>query len=527
MRGPSASLASRLDELRRNAESSDAALHQYEVAHGIVGLQSATGATANQQEIQSLTTELSTARGAQAEADAKLGALGRGTDPINSDDGARSPVIQDLKKQRSVAAADLAKANTRYGPMNSEVIALNETVANLDRAILTEARTIRAAAQTEARAAGARTAQIASNLGSAEGSLRSASIASVGANQLRNRADADRAIYLSFLERYKQTAAQTGFETPDARIIGAANPPVKPSSLSLKVLALVGALGGIALGMVSAIVVELIWGGVYREEQFNDDFGIAALGTLPELSSTLNPGEGDNIAVIDFPQAHPLSVIAEMVRGISGTAVFSAAPPHRIVTITSALPGEGKSTCSIMIARMLAHSGLRTLLVDGDLIARSTTKQLGGAAVGLNEVVSGAVTLEQALIGDPLSPLHWIGISDNGRHDSVFGTTAADPLLALLRARYDLVIIDSAPILATADARALAVKSDAVVLAVRWSTTRRSAVRAAAKLLRDLGTRPAGAMLTRVDMRKQARMGDAGAYDYSKQYREYAMRGSA
>lgn len=510
-------LLSRMSELRANSERSDAALKRYEVDRGIVGLQSATGATANQQEIQSLTGELATARGAEAEAVAKLNAARRARSG-DSAESMNSPVLQAYKQQRAEASAKLAKLATRYGPRYPEVQTAEREIADIDRQMAGELRSLMGSLDTDVRAARSRTAQIAAALARANEGLKGASLASVGANALSKRAEADKAIYEAFLNRYKQTSAESGMENADARIISLAVPQLRPISPSIKLLALIGLLIGAGSGLLVTALADAMLGGVYKEDQLEDELSLVPLGTIIERPRAQRH-EG---AVIDQVRDAPESVFAEMVRSVAGNILSTIGPDTRVIMITSALADEGKSTSAILIARAIADMGRRTLFIDGDVVKRSSTRQLADAIpAGIVELIDGTASLASVIRHDGDGSMDWIGVRDHARRAGVFVQASVPGLLAGLRQRYDVIVIDAAPLLATADARALATHADAVVLAVRWFKTARRAVRATLKALASLGIRPAGAVLTRVDLRRQARMGDGSRYSYGAQYMSY------
>jgi Mrp family chromosome partitioning ATPase len=103
----------------------------------------------------------------------------------------------------------------------------------------------------------------------------------------------------------------------------------------------------------------------------------------------------------------------------------------------------------------------------------------------------------------------------------VFGSPEMDRLLATLRQNFDLVILDTAPVLAVSDTRLIAAKSDAVVFLARWRATPEKAIAAALKVLEQAGAHVAGVGLTQVDMKAQARYGYGDAGYYYASYKKY------
>lgn len=524
-----AELESRLAELRANAERSDTAWREYQVASGLVTTQSAAGATALQQEIQSLTMQLAEARAGQAIAQAQQGVVAGLTGARDTfGEAQESPVLQALKRQRNEVSAKLAEANVRYGPRHPEVLAQTQALRDIEAQINDETDRVRRTVTSQSRAAQSRTAAIEGQLAAANARLQRANIASVGESQLKNRAEADMAIYQTFLERYKQVSAEAGMERPDARIISYAAVPTKPSSLPRSLIAALGLLVGCAAGLVLVVLVEALFGGVYNTAQVTSAFGVPCLGYVPELESIpMASGgfkRGQRPSPTEAPLAEPLSPFSEMLRNLLAAEPFNLGQ-HRNFTVmlSSSVAGEGKSTCSIALARSLTLQGARVLLIDADLIRHAATRHLGAPQAGLVELIDGTASLSQVLQKDPLSGLYWIGVSKHVAAPGAFAKPAFRDILADLRARFDIIILDAAPILATADARRLAQEVDRVVMAIRWSKTPRSAIRAAFKVFRAMGIPVAGAILTRVDMQKQARMGDADRFDDYYQYQAYSV----
>ena len=123
---------------------------------------------------------------------------------------------------------------------------------------------------------------------------------------------------------------------------------------------------------------------------------------------------------------------------------------------------------------------------------------------------------------DEATGLHVLPLSDR-KHTprDVFGSRAFDALLLLLQNQYDLVIIDTGPILLMAETRVVTSKVDQVVVATRWRKTHRNTLRDTMKILRDFHANVAGVVLTFVDLRKRAHAYSAASYGaYAKYYQE-------
>jgi capsular exopolysaccharide synthesis family protein len=185
------------------------------------------------------------------------------------------------------------------------------------------------------------------------------------------------------------------------------------------------------------------------------------------------------------------------------------------VLITSAQPGEGKTSVATSLALVQALAGQRVLLIDADTRQPSVHEVTGAAREpGLLDVLSGRATLEQALRPPNEIPFAILPAgAPTPNTPTLLASQRMDALLAELRPRFDLIVLDSPPVMAASDSRILARKLDAVALVVRWAATRRETVRHTLRQLEGDGAL-VGVLLTLVDARRHAQYsyGDSGAY---------------
>ena len=195
-----------------------------------------------------------------------------------------------------------------------------------------------------------------------------------------------------------------------------------------------------------------------------------------------------------------------------------------LVVVTSSLPDEGKSLTSLSLARTAAKMGIKVLLVDGDIRRSSIAKKLGLTSdKALIDVLAGTVSLQDAVITDPRSTLQVLpGRTVNLKElDLVSLANGAESLFANLRNHYDLIIVDSPPILPVADVQVLANAADLTVFCVRWDKTPRQTALTAIRMLQDIQATLAGVLLTRVDYSRHAGYGYQDAGYYYARYRSY------
>jgi capsular exopolysaccharide synthesis family protein len=225
----------------------------------------------------------------------------------------------------------------------------------------------------------------------------------------------------------------------------------------------------------------------------------------------------------------PLSLFSEQLRALRTALMMEGGPPDgagRVIAVTAARPSEGKTTLSVALARALAASGVNVLAVDGDVRQPSFDAAFATAgAAGLTDVLAGLSVLDDVILKDDRTSLDIIAAgTQTADAISLFLSPVLPLLLAQLRGRYEVVILDVPPAFALAEARILARLADAALLCVRWGKTPSRVVLAAILMLRDAQVNLVGAALTRVNPRRHRHSGYADAEMYQPRYGGYFRR---
>lgn len=515
-------LNQQLDTLRQQVIRDEAAVQQFKIANNLL---SASGTTLTEQEISAYNQSLATARAELAEDEARLSAariqLGRASNGTDVGDALNSGLIGNLRTQRATVSAQVADLQGRYGERHPEMLKAKRQLADIDAQIQAEIRSIVGNLETKVQVSRQRVASVGGSLGGARGTLAANNRAMVRLNELQRNAEASRTLYESYLNRYKETSSQGGIGQSDARIVSRAKVPGAPSSPDVKRNILLGLLLAIGAGAASIALAEMLDAGLATAEDVERRLDTAYLGAVPLLSSV---AEGPSDSPIDFVVAKPLSAFSEAFRSLQAAIVYARlGEPVKVIAITSALPGEGKTTTAVCLARSIAMQGRKVLIVDCDLRRRTVNRLLHEEpSIGLLEVLNGEATLQQAISVDAATGAHVLPLAASKfTPKDVFGTVAMDRLLVELRSRYDLVILDTAPILPVADTRVLAQKADLLVFLARWRKTPQPAIEAAFRLLNTTGTSVGGVVLTQVDMKQQAKYGYGDPGYYYAEYKKY------
>ncbi|HEX5795585.1 MAG TPA: CpsD/CapB family tyrosine-protein kinase, partial [Geminicoccaceae bacterium] len=187
-----------------------------------------------------------------------------------------------------------------------------------------------------------------------------------------------------------------------------------------------------------------------------------------------------------------------------------------VILVTSALPGEGKTSLAASLAVFAVQLGHRTLLVDLDFRRPAVAREFRfRPEADVLALLDGTARFEDAVRRDPYSGVDLLAAGDD--HGNPITLLTSERLIAVLgaaRERYDQVIIDAPPVLGLPDAKALSPASDAILFVVHWDRTARDAAAAALRQLADVAARVTGVVLNQVDMKKHASYayGDAAQY---------------
>ncbi len=524
-------LNTRLTQLSGDVQAADAAVEQYKIDNNLM---SGAGSTLTEQEVSTVTSQLAQARADEAAQNARLATaqqqIAAGSNGGDIAEALNNPVIQALSTQQAQASAQLADLQARYGDKHPEVIKAKQGLADLKSQIQLEIQRVLSELKAQSLAARTRTASLEGSLSQTKGSLAGNNRALVRLNELQSNAEAAKAIYDAFLTRYKEELAKEGVQAPDARMVSQAKVPSDPSWPNKKLgIAMALVLGAFA-GGAAVVIAELLRQGVSSGAEMEEAFDLPSLAELPTLASTIKGARqrfrkrGPRLDPVAYVVAKPLSRFAEAFRGLRA-AIATCRPGMtvKVVAITSSMPGEGKTTAAVCLGRTAALAGARTIVVDCDLRQRSINRMLSiEPEHGLIEVLNGKVPLSEALVQDDQTGLMVLPVAKSAfTPRDLFGTPAMKQLLNELRRSFDFIILDTAPALALTDTRVVCPYADATVMLTRWRRTPRRAVLAALKALDTPDTFIAGAVLTQVNLREQARVGEgAGAYEraYAKYY---------
>lgn len=505
-------LADRIASLREQVEKTDRAVEEYRRANN---LYQGSSASVTAQQMTELNTQLIIAQTAKAESDSRLGeaqALRRtGVDSQSVPQVLQSPLVQQLKAQQSEADRRLADLSSSLGPQHPRVISAKAEISEIRAKVNAEVGRIIESLRHEARTTNARYETLRKNFDRLQGQAGGVNEKSIRLNALEREAQVNRNLLEQMMGRAKETMGQEQLQKPNAKLISAAAPPTSPGFPPKMLLVFLGAVAGALIGMAYALLREGVDRTFRRADQIEAMTGLPVLAMVPTLRGSITP--------IAHVLRKPVSPYAEALRKLHiGLELSEAAQSPKTVLVSSAVPGEGKTVLVASMGRMLASHGRRILMIDCDWRNPRLHKAFQCQnRNGLAELLCDQPErIEDCIFTDTLSGADLIPSGVFTPQAMRYLTTdRMKMILHALAPRYDMILIDSAPVLVGAEVLTLSRMVDKVAFMVRWGDTKRDAVMEAMKDLIEVNADIAGVVMTRVDPKGYR------AYSYSELNYEY------
>lgn len=504
----------RIAELRKQVADSEQAVEDYRRKYALYH-----GATASvtSQQLTELNSQLTVAQTAKAEADAKLdeaealqrnGADG-GSDPTVLD----SRTIQSLKQQEAQDERHLAELRSTFGDRYPAVVEAKAEVTNVRGKIAAEiGRTIEGL-RNAARTADLRFAAVEQDFANLKTRVGVANDKAIHLQALERDATVSRNLLETMLSRAGETIGRQEIETPDARLISAASPPLALGFPPRKLIILLGTLGGVLIGMLVALLRESGDRSLHAAEEIRALTGLPLIASVPTIG-----GRAPAAQVL----RRPGSPFTEALRRIHMSLLLAEARrTPKTILVTSSVPAEGKTVLAASLARLLAANGRRVLAMDCDWRSPALHRvfqcpnRIGLAAV-LTETQP---SLRDLIFTDPASGVDVLAAGNwTSRMAHMMASERMRRILDTFADNYDFVVLDGPPVLAAAEVLPLARLVDKALFVVRWGDTPREAVLDALGQLADAEVDMAGIVFSRVDARRYRH------YSYGNLNYEYARQ---
>jgi uncharacterized protein involved in exopolysaccharide biosynthesis/Mrp family chromosome partitioning ATPase len=464
------------------------------------------GTTIADQQLAQINAQLVTASGELAEKQASLSqieAAMRDSRMDASPEVMSSALISSLRAQQaelSSRVAGLGQSQLDHSPSYRSAVAAEREI---EQRINSEIAKIAASVRSQVNASRAKVQVLQAALARLQGQVGTQSEANVTLRQLESEAAAARTIYQDYLSRFERTLNQANVQDAEADQVSAAEVPLaKTGPRRSLLLALAFALS-IGLASVLALMFERLRGGVRTLEELEASSGLLGLGYLPVAQRSLRR---------IFRSGRP-SMYSEAVRSVASLLQFGQEHYRaRIVLVTSAIPNEGKTFFAISLAAAVGAEGRSALLIECDIrrpsIARTLNIKGKPSSTDMPAVLHASVLPGVDVVTLPRPA--------GGRRGIV--PSQVQKLIDEARSHYDMIVLDTPPVLPFADTPMLSLKADGAIMVVRWRRTPAAVVHSAVKVLSAYGVRILGGVVTQVQP-KDVNGADDGQ---GHMYRHYA-----
>ncbi len=515
-------LNAQLSNLKDKVKSSEQVVEVYRKSHGLLVVGNEMGLS--QQQLSVINSQLIIARAQRVEAQAKFNQVARilksGKDIDSVSEVLNSALIRNLRQQEAKVQRTYSEMLVEYGKKHPRLIAMRAKVDDIKNKIKFEVNKIAAGLHNSLAVARAHENSIADSLREIEETTGGNRQDEVQLRALEREATANRVLFETFLTRFKETTTTQGMEQADVRIISLAEPPLQATYPKKKLLLIKGFLGALFMALVVVYVLEMLNPGIRSPEQVQELFKMATLGIIP-LAPDVNSSPHQYL--LDKPQ----SSLAEAVNTLRvSLSVLNPDSKVKTLLLTSAVPSEGKSTLSLLLARQSAKVGQRVVIVDTDFRRPMIAQEMGlDNQQGLTDLLGQPdLSLEDVLITDPESGMMILtrGQAKFVNPTDVFASKRMEMILNLLKQQFDLVVLDAPPVMSVPDARVLSALVDKVIFVLAWDKTPRKVVFSALhQLQREAHNNIAGIVLQQVNLQQYGRYGNSGYYYHYSQYGEY------
>lgn len=504
-------LEERIQQVRANLEDSESRLLAYAKEREIVNLDDRLGNLL--QTLSAMNTALiqAEAQRIRAESEYTQSIEGRGPAVLKVLD---SEVIQKLKARKGDLEVQYQEQLKIFKPGYPKMEQLQRQIAEIDQQIANEVASIRQAVEADYAAKVREQASLETRVAEVKAEVLALQDRSTDYQTMKREVEANRALYDGLLQRMKEVGVVAGISTNNISIVDRAQVPGGPYKPNLRSNLIKALAIGLIAGVLLAFLIEHMDDTVKTSEDVEGRVGAPVLGVLPKVSPRT---QGIREAEIPLLAAKdPKSPLAEAVRSLRTQLIFSTADgAPRITHITSAGPGEGKTTVATSIAITFAQAGAKVLLIDADLRSPSLHRVFGLTnALGLTNYLAGDTKPADIAQATPVTRLFAItsGPLPPNPVELLSGAKMLD-LLGLGTERFDYVLIDGPPVVGLADALVLANLSRATIFVVEAGRTRYGAIDGSLKRLKAANAAIVGAVMSK--------FGGAGrgyGYGYSYDY---------
>ena len=428
-----------------------------------------------------------------------------------------SPVVESLRAVLGELRGQEARLADTLGDRHPDLVAVRQRIARTRASIDEEVAEVVKTVESDYKTAVETETNLTASLDEAKREALALERRATEGDALERTAETNRKLLQEIATRAKDAGLESELKTTDLRLTERARPPRWPVAPRVPRNCLWGLLGGLAVGVGLAFLFERLDNTLKTPEDVKVQLRVPFLGMIPELTPTAAMTQKVAVAlgVVD-----PASAAAEAYRVLRTNILFSSADGGgRAYLVTSAGPGDGKTTTAANLAVALSQNDARVLVVDADLRrpVLHTHFELERAP-GLSDLIVGSCSVAEAIHPTKARGLSVIPSGYLPPNPAeLLGSANMKDLTAVLRKRFDWVLFDAPPVLAMADALVLSSLTDGTILVVRADATPLPSVQQAIDHLSGVGGKLTGVVLNGVNFERHS-------YYYGPYYGDYTRK---
>lgn len=482
-----------------------------------IRLRSASGNAEAVADLEAARAGISRAR---ADLAARIAALREADGPEARADAADTEVLAGMRRDLETERRNLARLLDRYGTAHEEVIAIREKVSDLEGRMEDEVTREERRLQTRLLALRQEDAGAAQSLKDARAALAESRRTEVQFAQLQHAVDSERDDLDGLENQLRALKAEALLPATEIEVLSPATVPLNADGRGRAYYLAVAIFAAGTLALTAAFFVEMIDRAVRSHEQLKAIPSVRAAGMVPALTGH---------AIRQFWKAPGAGVLgrvySDAIQGVAlGLEMAGNGALPQSLLITSALPGEGRTTFAAALAAELAASGRRVLLVDADLHGGGLSERFGRTeGPGFGDYLSGRIDLGQIPQHEVARDIALIPRGSAGAVHNV-DRTLVRALIRSANANRQIVILDGPPALVAHQAALLAGAAARTLLFIHWGKTDLRSVEAAVTRLAAPSDEVIDVVIGRVNLRRQAFYGYRDAGVLARTIRQYHTR---
>lgn len=379
-------------------------------------------------------------------------------------------LIQNLRLQQATLQSDIATAEQKYGSAYPRMTEMRASLAQVNKAIQDEITRVSDRAKNDYEVAQQTENQVRQEYESNRAAANELKDKQVDYMIVREEATQSRDLYEDLLRKLKEAGVMEGLKASNITVVDPGRVPAKPKKPNVPLFLALSVVAGAVLGFGGALLKEGLDKKVQTIEEI-ERMSLPLVGILPQFKLGRN-----DVNTLHHTRAleAPRSAYSEAVRGLRAISLLTRHnDPPRVVLVTSSSPGEGKSITARNLAVSFAQQGKRVLLIDADLRRPAEEKELGiSERDGVSTILAGTNAGPGILDVQGVPNLFVLPSGPVPANPSeLLGSLQMRNLLANLRAQFDLILIDSPPVLPVVDAVLLSELADSTLLVARQDVT--------------------------------------------------------